>query len=506
MTQSRPLNPHIKLVRLALSEAFDTLLNDLKQYRMDKGKRGRGKLEPEVLRVITLITLDLFVAWETSSDLLVGYSRNAKEFPKGGRYWDDKAGQKLFTETVFLSVIDGLSALGYIDDEPAKQGSIGKSSRMKAKQKLIDVMKEHGINWSAIDASPDPSNVIELKSEKDKQENQTKLPFEDSVDVKIPTIRDALVGINEALKKTLINLKATDDQFAVINNRLSNDKDRQMVNFSNRYIVRKFTNGSFGDGGRFYGGWWMDIPKEYRKFIQIQGKPTAELDYSTLHPTILYLKKSLKPPKDSYDLHGWDKEHRSIYKKTFNQLLNSKQVMHKKSMWGSFAPEILKSDNAPGCEHLSQSDRIRINREKFIRLTGRDYNDLIEATLEKHQRIQNRFFTQAWTWLQRLDSDIAEMVMLKMLNEEDIPVLQLHDSFIVRTIFKDILSDVMEKSFKEVIKGEPTIDAKASLLDGVSKFYSLSDFTFDDYLEDQSTHSGYHQRTTEWITLWNSTG
>lgn len=283
MTQSRPLNPHIKLVRLALSEAFDTLLNDLKQYRMDNGKRGWGKLEPEVLRVITLITLDLFVAWETSSDLLVGYSRNAKEFLKGGRYWDDKAGQKLFTETVFLSVIDGLSALGYIDDEPAKQGSIGKSSRMKAKQKLIDVMKEHGINWSAIDASPDPSNVIELKSEKDKQENQTKLPFEDSVDVKIPTIRDALVGINEALKKTLINLKATDDQFAVINNRLSNDKDRQMVNFSNRYIVRKFTNGTFEDGGRFYGGWWQDIPKKYRKFIQIQGKPTAELDYSKLH-------------------------------------------------------------------------------------------------------------------------------------------------------------------------------------------------------------------------------
>jgi len=175
-------------------------------------------------------------------------------------------------------------------------------------------------------------------------------------------------------------------------------------------------------------------------------------------------------------------------------------------MWGSFAPEILKSDNAPGWEHLSKSDRIRINREEFIRLTGRDYNNLIDAMLEKHQPIQHHFFTQAWTWLQRLDSDIAEMVMLKMVNEEDIPVLPLHDSFIVRATFKDVLSDVMEKSFKEIIKGEPSIDAKASLLDGVGKFYSLSDYTFDDYLEDQSTHSGYHQRTTEWITSWNSTG
>jgi hypothetical protein len=94
------------------------------------------------------------------------------------------------------------------------------------------------------------------------------------------------------------------------------------------------------------------------------------------------------------------------------------------------------------------------------------------------------------------------MVMLKMLNEEDITILPLHDSFIVRAIFKDVLSDVMEVSFKEVIKGEPSIDAKASLLDGVSKFYSLNDYSFDDYLEDQSTHSGYHLRTTEWKQVW----
>ena len=37
--------------------------------------------------------------------------------------------------------------------------------------------------------------------------------------------------------------------------------------------------------------------------------------------------------------------------------------------------------------------------------------------------------------------------MLKMLNEEDIPVLPLHDSFVVRAIFKDVLSDVMEVLF-----------------------------------------------------------
>jgi hypothetical protein len=96
--------------------------------------------------------------------------------------------------------------------------------------------------------------------------------------------------------------------------------------------------------------------------------------------------------------------------------------------------------------------------------------------------------------------------MFKMLNEEDIPVLPLHGSFVVRAIFKDVLSDVMEVSFKEIIKGEPTINAKASLLDEVSKFYSLSDYTFDDFLEDQRTLSDYHQRNTEWKQVWGLDG
>ena len=55
--------------------------------------------------------------------------------------------------------------------------------------------------------------------------------------------------------------------------------------------------------------------------------------------------------------------------------------MHKKIIWVSFDPELLKSVTAPGWKPLSQSDRIRINREAFIRLTGPDFNDLIKVSL-----------------------------------------------------------------------------------------------------------------------------
>ncbi len=506
MTHSRPLNPHIKLVRLASDGTFDILLSELKQSRMSNGIRGWGKLEPEVRRIIKLISLDLFSAWMTSPELLVGYSRNAAEFLKGGRYWDDKSGQKLFTETVFLSVVDGLAALNYLLDKRAKQGTSGESSRIKATQMLIDVMKDNGINWAAIDASPEPSEVIELKSKKDKFDRQIKLVFKDTDYVRIPEMRETVLRINDELRGTLVDLKVTDEQLKDINIRLANDERRQMVDFTYRYIVREFTNESFEVGGRFYKGWWQDIPREYRKFIQIQGKPTAELDYSTLHPTILYLKEGLLPPKDSYDIDGWDNEHRSIYKKTFNQILNSKSKMHKKTMWGNFAPDLLDNNSVRGWKHLNKHQRGKLNREEFLRLTGRSYDDLINSILVKHKPIQHHFFTQAWSWLQRLDSDIAERVMLKMLDEEDIPVLPLHDSFIVRAIFKGVLSKVMEVSFRDIIKGDPTIDAKPSLLDGVGKFYTLRDYSFDDYVEDQETSSGHYQRNAEWKQVWGLSG
>jgi hypothetical protein len=51
-----------------------------------------------------------------------------------------------------------------------------------------------------------------------------------------------------------------------------------------------FNNGSFNEGGRFYGGWWQNFPSDYRQFITINGHTTWEYDYSSLHPAMLDLR------------------------------------------------------------------------------------------------------------------------------------------------------------------------------------------------------------------------
>ena len=55
-----------------------------------------------------------------------------------------------------------------------------------------------------------------------------------------------------------------------------------------RSLYRVFNNNDFGQGGRFYGGWWQNIKSDYRKFITINWYPIKEVDYSGMQVAMLY--------------------------------------------------------------------------------------------------------------------------------------------------------------------------------------------------------------------------
>jgi len=233
---------------------------------------------------------------------------------------------------------------------------------------------------------------------------------------------EVLVKINDRLRHTLINLKVTDDELNAINARLTKDKDKQALDFTNRYVRRVFNEGSFDAGGRFTGGWWQQVPREYRKHIRIGENITVELDFKTLHPSILYMTGGLNPPEDSYDINGWADEHRDLIKKAFNQILNAKPANRNKNLWLNFAPDLLNEDNHPGWGKLNKAEKAKRNQEEFVRLTYRPYDELIADIVQKHKPIEHHFFSQAWTWLQKDDSDMAEKIMLRAL-EEDLMIL-----------------------------------------------------------------------------------
>ena len=101
--------------------------------------------------------------------------------------------------------------------------------------------------------------------------------------------RENLRIINKTFSEHWVDLYVKDSEYATIADRINSSNEKEPIDLSKRFLVRIFTNGSFKEGGRFYRGWWQNVPSEYRQFITIDTKKTKEYDYSQLNPNMILL-------------------------------------------------------------------------------------------------------------------------------------------------------------------------------------------------------------------------
>jgi len=196
---------------------------------------------------------------------------------------------------------------------------------------------------------------------------------------------------------------------------------------SKRSLYRVFNDAEFRTGGRFYGGWWQEIPSKFRDRITIDGKRTVQLDYSGLHPHILYHEKGLElkddpyqvsliPSKNAEDTEGF----RKFIKRCFNAMLNAEAEMTR-------PPKASKGKPKETLGHW-----------------GVTWKQIVKTVIKRHPDIEGQFFTGAGLRLQRIDSDLCEAVVLAMIKcSPEIVVLPVHDSFIVHHGYKDELMGMM---------------------------------------------------------------
>ena len=104
----------------------------------------------------------------------------------------------------------------------------------------------------------------------------------------------------------------------------------------NARLHRVFNDPELQTGGRFYGGWWQNIPREHRQHLAVNGKAMVELDYSNQHPSILYAQEGATRPADCYSgvikpKHLSDgvkqEDLRDAVKAAFNAMLNSSKPL-----------------------------------------------------------------------------------------------------------------------------------------------------------------------------------
>lgn len=492
-------------------ENGENLTNDIvvqyEHMREKKGDRAFSREERATFhRHVEMVIADLLSAWEGDTTKFIGYNRGNPYFTRKGCYWNHRLNMAFPSQRHFLNAIGFLAEADFITNINAQPGAPGFSSRMRATEKLAQAFLQHEVNWASISIDPD-ADVIFVKDD-----NKKVIPPGEAAGYEAFDLQAAdanLRRINANLQSTYINLNVTDAELAAIEARLSGDDEddefSRPLEFSDRSLRRIFSLSSFNCGGRFYGGWWQGVPSAYRKFILIDGAVTREMDFSSMHPRLMYADLGHEPPEDAYILPDWPLEIRKHAKKAFNQLVNSDETSRNPNQWHRFAPDIEPDPLPEGWKLMSKQERRKAQSEEFGRRFKRPYSDLLQDLLERHKPINDHFFSKAWGRLQRLDSDIAERVMIKLLDAEvPITALPIHDSFIVRRGAEGELENAMNEVHEEVtgtltkIKWDESVyDAPEGHKPGIAFWEDHTDAT----IKWTKESTKYHKRESEWLRV-----
>lgn len=360
----------------------------------------------------------------------------AISIPMSNDYYNSKdvTGSKVqYSKDYTREIINALIDLNWIDTVTGSEVT-KKFTRISAKGFLLNKFKDIGFIWFEQKVLPEYKTVLlrDVKRDKNnkpirdkKSSKTTKFYMQTPESQDVSRMRSNLKEINSFLVKQCISMDLDDDQLKAMLEELNSGTDKESINIYNVQLVRIFSRGSMEKGGRFYRGWWQAIPSKYRPLIRLNGKRTIEVDYSSIGLRILYAKVNLELPveKDLYDigLDDWipfKDDRRPIVKKVFNALINDEDKVYKLE-------------------------------KEYKQVLGLSLDEFLDRVKEHHKPIFHLLRSEAGLESQKVDSDVAEQVMLELINE-GIPVLPIHDSFIVPAGY--MIEPLLNGVFRRIVK------------------------------------------------------
>lgn len=263
--------------------------------------------------------------------------------------------------------------------------------------------------------------------------------------IKIADIRPLeLVELRDEAKKSIIfeDTEETREIRSVL--KLTNDINHDAsvkIYSNNRYkpfqtdLVCIFNNDSFEHGGRFYtkGFGYQSFAEDERALITIDGQRTVELDFSGMQPRLLYAKVGIQYPLDS-----------DPYTKGFTQVNKRFRDYLKTLLISMINSGSYKTSVSIG-NYGRKFNKIALERLRREKLSS---NDLIDKFCKNHDQVSHLFFKNMGNQLMRDDARIA-LDVIKNFSNDRIPILAIHDSFIVQEKYRERLKQVMHESYRK---------------------------------------------------------
>ncbi len=429
-TRSRPVNWFRVNAHPAYRTALGIIMHELEAQ--DGRTRGRGAASDDFENAVSALVLDLFAAQVSDPEMTIGISKANSTYVGSSIYRPS-----FVTWSIFKDAFKGLLTAGYMDvitkgSHSSVPGS-GRVTRVAGTAKLAHSLAP----MSEIVMAATVFNVAEMQTIVLRDNDKRPVEYRDNGTVR--AMRARLQKINTVFQQHWFDLRISDTKFNELNRRMANkaadsaswrmDPGYQppaRIDLTRRSIVRIFNDEDWSKGGRFYGGWWQSVPKIYRPYITVNDKQTVELDYSHLHPAMIYAKEGLVLDYDAYEI-GLPVP-RKIVKQTFNAMLNAGDRLNPVEGFDS---------------------------EKF----GISWEQFQHEIYARHRPIRKYFKSKYGLHLQREDSDLAEEIMHQFALR-GYPCLPVHDSFIIHEKLEDELQSIMQETFHKRYGMEIKIKAK----------------------------------------------
>ena len=401
------------------------------------------------------VLIDLYVAWFTDPELNISlYLTRNNYLATEGRYNELHISASTIEIVHRLREIEMIGlATGYPSGNYADSGLdiYAMITRIWSAEKLISLFEtaKFGIfDITYLDSREviilNKKRIVDPVTKKKKKAKPDSYPDTK----KTREMRKLVKSYNALLEKTFIDInlelpKIIKDPKQSTRNQ-STDKNNKPyivnINHHEKFVKRVFSNSSWKDGGRFYGGFWQRITGDDREKILINSMRTVEIDYSALHVVLAYSEKNID---------YWKMTDKDPYSTPVSNVYEAPKVSR-------VAVKLLfmMALNATDEQEAFSAFRNEWNYEKYNAYVTGAFTDevlgeVLQGIRQEHPMINDLIGTGAGINLQYTDSQIAEYI-IRSFTVRDYPVLTIHDSFVVAFGLDEELERVMKEAFCEV--------------------------------------------------------
>ena len=411
---SRPLNIFLDTHNSEIKELVNIIFN--KYFNAEENVILKKHLE--------VLVLDLYIAWNTDPKLEIVIHMSPNSYTLVKRYNQLNITKKMIDIVTVLINHDLI-----IGHEGFENNT--KINYICASLTLENYFKK--IKVSVFDISQYQELII-LKdiSKKD-------IDYEDNSKTK--DIRKVLEQYNEILRKTFIDIPFLEKSYLEYKGRKYN------VNQHSKLVKKIFSNGSFDDGGKFYGGWWQRISEKQREKILMDDRETIEIDYKSLHPVLAYAKKGID---------FWERTNTTKYS-YFNDsydvsISGIKDREDSRAVVKLLFLTALNTNSEQECFHKFRNQwDYELHSYKGL-FSDIFLQELLDSIRDRHYQIDDLFCSGNGLDLQKLDNEIIEYIVGDF-TERNLPILCNNNSFIIWKEQLDLLVNNMHTAVKWVIGG-----------------------------------------------------